>query len=165
MSGALRWRTLAHFAADPLPPGWRDRLWQRLGERPRRLGIWAELALYGARFCLDDADEAVLSPAASLWVCSLSGPRSATRAVSEQTHAGLTMPFTFLQSQPSQLLAALGLYLQWTGDARFMVSRHHLAVRRLAELEAGAAGFLIGLVEEDLRTEWWRIAAEQNPAT
>ena len=42
------WHTLAHHGAPP-PPDWRERLAVRLGKRPRRLGAWAELAVYGAR--------------------------------------------------------------------------------------------------------------------
>ena len=153
-SGA--WRIRAHVRLDPLPPDWRDRLAQRLGERPRRIGAWAELALYGALLCLDEAHEAALPAAALLRVASLSGPMAAARAATQQAKSGLPMPFTFMQSQASQMLAALSRHLAWQGDARFIVSRDRNQVQELALHESGAAGLLIGWVEEDRCTEWWR---------
>jgi hypothetical protein len=152
-------RTLAHVSLDPLPADWRERLAKRLGQRPRRIGAWAELALYGARLCLDAAQESTLPAGVCLRIASLSGPASATRAIAEQVSTtGQPLPFTFMQSQPSQLLAALGQHLGWQGDARFTLSRDRQAVLQLAELECSDAGLLIGWVEEDLRSEWWRLA-------
>lgn len=156
----MMWRTVAHFVAAPPPADWRDWLATRLRQRPRRLGAWAELALYGARQCLDAAGEATLPPQALLCVASLSGSVSATRATVEQCRDGLPMPFSFLQSQPSQMLAALCQHLAWQGDARFVVSRDPQAVLRLAQIESGSAGLLLGWVEEGAaaaRTEWWRL--------
>ncbi len=151
------WRTLAHVVVDPLPADWREQLARRLGQRPRRIGAWAELALYGARLCLDAAGESTLPARAQLRVASLSGPLAATRVIAEQARSSLPMPFAFMQSQPSQMLAALSQQLAWQGDARFMLCRDKDAVLRLARLECGPAGVLIGWVEEDRRTEWWRV--------
>jgi hypothetical protein len=152
------WRTLAHHAALP-PPDWHARLCERLGERPRRLGTWAELALYGARQCLDAAHEDTLAPGALLWVASLRGPVAATRAGIEQLRSGSPMPFTFLQTQPGQMLAGLCRHLRWQGDARFALSRDAQALLHLAQREAGPAGLLLGWVDEGeaLRSEWWRL--------
>ena len=152
-----RWRTLAHVVVDPLPTDWRDRLATRLGQRPRRIGPWAELALYGARLCLDAIHEPVLAAGTLLRIASLSGPLGASRSIVEQARTGTPRPFTFMQSQPSQMLATLSQHLTWQGDARFIVCRDRQAVLQLAQLECGPAGLLIGWVEEDLRTEWWRI--------
>lgn len=149
---------VAQVELDPLPADWREQLVQRLGTRPRRIGGWAELALLGARLCLDAAGEATLAPGATLRVGSLSGPMSATRSVAGQAREGLPLPFSFMQSQPSQMLAALGQHLGWQGDARFIQTRDVSATLRLAQLECGPAGLLIGWVEEDLRTAWWRYA-------
>ena len=149
------WLTRAHVALDPLPDDWRDALAQRLGERPRRLGTWTELALYGARLCLDAADEPRLPPGALLRVASLSGPLSASRAILAQAATGSPRPFTFLQSQPSLMLATLSQHLQWQGDARFTVCRDPAALLELAQWESGPAGLLFGWVEEDERTQWW----------
>jgi hypothetical protein len=159
------WTTRAHLLVDPLPAGWRDALAARLGQPLRRMGPWAELALYGARLCLDAAHEPALPPGALLRVASLSGPLSATRTIAEQARSGLPMPFAFMQSQPSQMLAALSRHLAWQGDARFTVCRDPDALRLLAQLECGPAGALIGWVEENRRTEWWRLvpaAGERN---
>jgi len=151
------WQTLAHVTIDTLPADWREQLAQRLGQRPRRIGAWAELALYGARQCLDAADEDVLPEGVQLRVASLHGPLTATAAITAQSRSGLPMPFSFMQSQPSQMLAALALQLGWRGDARFTVSRDAQALLQLARLECGPQGVLIGWVEEDRRTEWMRL--------
>lgn len=157
-----RWHIQAHVAIDPLPADWRERLAQRLGERPRRIGAWVELALYGALLCLDAAHEEVLPAGALLRVASLSGPIAAARAATEQAMSGLPMPFTFMQSQPSQMLAALSRHLAWQGDARYIVSRDREALQQLALQESGAAGLLIGWVEEDRNTAWWRFVPESE---
>ncbi|MBX3618902.1 MAG: hypothetical protein KF891_02750 [Rhizobacter sp.] len=149
-------KLVAHAVTDPLPADWREQLVQRLGTRPRRIGAWAELALHGARQCLDAAGEDTLPAGAVLRVASLSGPMSATRTIAEQVRHGLPMPFTFMQSQPSQMLAALAQHLGWQGDARFTLCRDAQATLALAQLESGPAGLLLGWVEEDRRTEWWR---------
>jgi hypothetical protein len=151
------WRTFAHAVVDPLPDGWRDDLARRLGSRPRRIGPWAELALYGARLCLEQAGEATLPAGAALRVASLSGPMDATRTIAEQARSTLPLPFSFMQSQPSQMLAALAQSLGWQGDARFVMSRDVTTTIELAQLEAGPQGLLIGWVEEGRRTEWWRM--------
>jgi hypothetical protein len=153
------WRTLAHHHAA-VPDDWRERLLARLEERPRRIGRWAELALYGARCCLDEAGETTLPPGAMLCVASLRGPVEATRmAMAERAERGSPMPFTFLQSQPSQMLAALCQHLHWGGDARFVLSRDTQALLRLVQLECGPAGLLLGRVDEgdEPRSEWWRM--------
>lgn len=146
----------SHVVLDPLPTDWRDQLARRLGTRPRRIGGWAELALFGARLCLDAAQEEQLPPGALLRLVGVHGPMGATRVVAEQATQGLPLPFTFMQSQPSQTLAALSQHLGWQGDARYVLSRDAHATLQLTQLEAGPSGFLIGTVAEDLRTEWWR---------
>ncbi len=152
------WRMLSHVVVDPLPADWREQLATRLGQRPRRIGPCAELALYGARLCLDAAQEAVLPTGVQLRVASLNGPLSATRAVAEQASTGVPLPFSFMQSQPSQMLAALSQHLGWQGDARFTLSRDPQAVLQLAQAECGTGGLLIGWVEDGRRSEWWRLA-------
>jgi hypothetical protein len=159
------WRTLAHLGTPP-PPDWHARLCQRLGERPRRLGTWAELSIYGARQCLDDAGEATLADGALLCVASLRGPVAATRAAIEQVAGGGTpMPFSFLQSQPGQMLAGLCQHLRWHGDARFVLSRDATALLNLVQREAGAPGLLLGWVDEGAspRSEWWRMVPMDAP--
>lgn len=155
------WRTTTHPRA--LPADWHARLCERLGQRPRRLGGWAELALYGARACLDAAGEDSLPHGALLVVASLRGAVDATRAAIAQTAAsGLPKPFTFLQSQPSQMLAALCQHLRWDGDARFMLTRDRATLERLALLESGPGGVLLGWVDEGPQagSEWWRLVPD-----
>ena len=154
------WRTLAQVVVDPLPADWRERLAVRLGQRPRRIGPWAELALYGARLCLDKAHEPVLPANCQLRLASTSGPLSATRAVISQARGYLPQPFAFMQSQPSHALAVLSQHLAWQGDARFMLCHDAVALLRLAQQECdeqGSTGLLVGQVEEGLRSAWWRL--------
>ncbi|MEJ8853946.1 hypothetical protein WKW79_05170 [Variovorax robiniae] len=153
------WRLAAHVVADPPPTGWRDALAARLGARPRRIGVWAELALYGAWQCLDAAGESALPPGARLRVASLSGPQTATRDSMTQLRTGLPMPFDFMQSQSGLMLAALAKGLGWQGDASFMVCRDVSLLMRVASSGAGPDGLLLGWIEQDgdaLRGEWWR---------
>lgn len=153
------WRLAAHVAEAPPPPDWRDALARRLGQRPRRIGPWAELAMYGALQCLDAACVAQLPTGARLRVASLSGPQGATRAsVAQFCNGELPLPFTFMQTQPGTMLAAIGQALGWQGDAAFLACRDAQALRRLALQGAGPQGVLIGWVEQDgdaLRSEWW----------
>ncbi|RYY52962.1 MAG: hypothetical protein EOO24_64695, partial [Comamonadaceae bacterium] len=79
----------AHIVLAPPPADWRDALAARLGQRPRRIGVWAELALHGARQCLDAAGEPALQPDARVRVMSFSGARSATHASMDAFRAGL----------------------------------------------------------------------------
>jgi hypothetical protein len=154
------WRFAAQFDAHPLPDDWRDALARRLGQRPRRIGVWAELALHGALQCLDAAGEDRLPPAARLRLVSLSGAQSATRAAIGQLRGDmLPLPFDFMQSQPALALAALGQALGWRGDASFLTARDLGAVARAGLHGAAADGLLLGNVEQDgavLRTAWWR---------
>ncbi|MFO1340313.1 MAG: hypothetical protein U1F53_19150 [Burkholderiaceae bacterium] len=159
------WRTVASFDAAPPAAGWRDQLAQRLGQRPRRLGGWAELALHGALECLAAAGERQLPEGALLRLASATGPREATRTIAAQAGDGLPMPFAFMQSQPSHALAALSQHLGWCGDARFVHGPDLPSLLRLAQWEAArggpavaAAGLLFGWVDEEPAcTRWWRL--------
>jgi hypothetical protein len=135
-----------------------------LGQRPRRLGRCAELALYGARLCLDAAGESVLPIGAIVRVCSLSSTQRIAQTLAKQCLAGPPMPFAFIQSQPTQMLAAFAQFLDWRGDASFTAGRDPPALLHMALHEAGAfnaSALLAGSVEEEgdiLGTEWrlWR---------
>lgn len=150
------WRTAAHIVLAPPPDDWRERLVQRIGTRPRRIGPWAELALHGARLCLDAAGEETLPRGASLRVASLGAAMDATRVIARQSQTGLPLPFDFMQSQPSQMLAALSQHLGWQGDARFLSCRDEVMTLALAQAESGPGGLLFGWVEAGRRSEWWR---------
>ena len=156
------WRVVAHVGADAPLPGWRDDLARRLGQRPRRIGPWAELALHGALQCLDVAGEPALPAAARLRVASLGGAATAMRAAAQQLRHGAPLPFTFMQSQPSLMLAALGAQLAWQGDAVFLSGRDPAALLQLALRGAAPAGVLFGWVEEGAddatrSSAWWRL--------
>lgn len=131
------------------PADWRAELAARLGERPRRIGAWAELALWGARRCLDAAGETQLPAGALLTVSSLHGPDRALRTALEQARLDTPLPIAFLASQASQVLPALAHALGWSGNGRCLTSRDPVATLHLACLEAGSSGLLAGWVDED----------------
>jgi 3-oxoacyl-[acyl-carrier-protein] synthase-1 len=132
-----------------LPPDWREELAGMLGHKPRRIGIWAEVGLYGALQCMRNAGETHLPQGAILRIGSLVGPMGAIlqtlRGIDED---GMAMPFTFLQSQPGQLPAILAQALQWQGDARVINHRDVMALLAQACREGGEQGVLIGWLEE-----------------
>ncbi len=132
-----------------VPADWREALHSMLGERPRRLGEWAELGLWGALRCLRDAGLESLPAGAIIRVCSAGGPRTATlKALQEIRAQNLPMPFSFLQSQPGQLLASLSAALRWQGDARMLSTREERLATQLACLDSAAPGVLLGWLEE-----------------
>ncbi|QEL65283.1 hypothetical protein OTERR_18070 [Oryzomicrobium terrae] len=174
-----------------LPEDWHARLVARLGQRPRRLGTWTELALYGALDCMADvaarggvgsADStanppigtpsspsallcaqlyAPLPPAARLRVSSVRGSAAAIGAGLDQFAEGWVLPFTFMQTLPSQLLAALARALGWQGDGSFVASADPLQSLALACAGAPAAGVLWGRVDElpEPNSLWLRLEA------
>ncbi|MDO8291672.1 MAG: hypothetical protein Q7T29_02200 [Gallionella sp.] len=158
-------RTSAGFSPGNWPAeDWRDQLVVRLGYRPRRIGILAELALYGALDCLDIAQESELPRDVLLRVCSMSGPVSAISQVLEQNREGLPLPFSFLQSQTSQILPALAAALNWQGDACVVMARNSMNLALLACQQAGRCGMLLGWVEEKpCQSYWIRLAPCTSP--
>lgn len=159
-------RTPAAYTADNWPPeNWRDKLVTRLGYRPRRIGILAELALFGALDCLDTAKERELPRDVLLRVCSSCGPVSAISQVLEQNKEGLPLPFGFLQSQISQILPALAGGLNWQGDAGVVMARNPMSLALLASQQAGQCGMLLGWVEEGnpCRSYWLRLVPCVSP--
>lgn len=145
--------------ASPPPADWREQLAHMLGAKPRRIGTWAELSLYGALRCMAEAGETVLPPDAQIWLGSLRGTYAATDIVLDQMRADLPMPLAFLQTQPNQLLALLGARLQWQGHACFVAGGNAQALLNLAAAQAGSGGILLGWVDEmdGSTTNWLRL--------
>lgn len=161
------YRISARFVARPPSIDWREQLAIRLGSRPRRLGRWAELGLYGALECLAIDGECTLAERAAMVLSSQHGPALAMRSALAQAREDLPLPLTFLQTQPSQLLATLSAQLRWCGDARFITHRNPLAVLALALViaDSQADGLLLGWVNE-LETEsslWLRLHPVDDP--
>lgn len=140
--------TVAGRCAATPPADWREQLAAMLGARPRRIGVWAELALYGAMRCMADAGETCLPPDAILVLGSRHGTRAATADALGQMAEDLPMPLLFLQTQPSQVLALLADRLHWQGHGIFLAGGDMAAAQRLAERQAGAGGALVGWVED-----------------
>jgi hypothetical protein len=149
-----------------LPPDWREQLTQMLGAKPRRIGTWAELGLYGALRCMADAGEKTLAQDAQIWLGSRRGTYAATDTVLKQLLEDLPMPLAFLQTQPSQLLALLAAQLGWKGHACFVAGAEPQALMRLATAQAGKDGVLLGWLDEmdGGKTGWLRLrpCAETN---
>lgn len=167
MTWKITGRTSGGFCYGSEPPdNWREQLAVRLGYRPRRIGVLAELALFGALDCMDAAGETTLPGDAILQVCSLRGAFSAISQVLEQNRAGLPMPFSFLQSQTGQLLPALAAALNWQGDAGIVVARNPVDLAILACHQAGSGGMLLGWVEEPkpARSRWLRLVPCAPPS-
>lgn len=157
---SFTWKITGRTSAEPPPEGWRDQLTIRLGYRPRRIGILAELALYGALDCLDNAQENELPKDVLVRVSSSRGPVSAISQVLEQNREDLPLPFSFLQSQTSQILPALAGALNWQGDASVVMGRNPMNLAMLACQQAGRCGMLLGWVEEGSPSlsHWIRLA-------
>jgi 3-oxoacyl-[acyl-carrier-protein] synthase-1 len=131
-----------------LPDDWREELVALFGQRPRRIGMWAEVGLYGALRCIRDAGETTLPTGAILRISSLGGPMAAIlQTLQGIAQDGMAMPFAFLQSQPGQLPAIVAQALQWQGDARIHNHRDPLLLGAACR-EAGPQGMLIGWLEE-----------------
>lgn len=145
--------------AAPPPADWRDQLAQMLGSKPRRIGTWAELGLYGALRCMTDAGEKALPPDAILLLTSRRGTYVATGTALAQMQGDALMPLTFLQTQPSQLLALLAAQLDWTGHACFLAAAQPQDLLLLAAMQAGAGGALLGSIDEmdGGFTQWLRL--------
>ncbi len=165
------WRVTGR-SAPRLPQAWRAELAGRLGERPRRLGPWGELALFGARTCLDAAGEAQLPASALLRLGSLIGPTATVvRALGDLRTGTLPLPYTFLQAQPAVALAAIAAHLGWSGDAVLLNHRDPLAQLRAALVAAQAASppadLLIGWVEEapEPCSHWLRLVPQRLAAS
>jgi len=138
-------------SAAALPADWRQQLAVRLGQRPRRIGVWAELALSGALSCLDAAGETALPESTLLSVCSLTGPEPALLAALASARHELPLPIGFLQGQPGQVLPVLAQHLGWQGNGRCLATRDPVAALRLACIEAaaeGEGGILLGWVDQ-----------------
>lgn len=151
--------------AAPPPADWREQLAAMLGAKPRRIGTWAELALYGALCCMAAAGEKVLPAGAQIWLGSRRGTYAATEIVLQQLREDLPMPLAFLQTQPSQVLAMLAARLGWTGHASFVAGGEPEALLRLAAAQ-GKDGLLLGWVDEmeGGSTNWLRLTPEKATA-
>lgn len=144
------YRISGRYVTQPIDADWREQLANRLGNRPRRLGRWAELGLYGALMCMTSGAEVAQMEHAALVLSSQHGPALALRSALAQAREDLPLPVAFLQAQPSQLLAALSLHLGWCGDARFITNPDPFAVLALAlaVADSHADGLLVGWVNE-----------------
>lgn len=141
------------------PADWREQLIQLLGWKPRRIGTWAELGLYGALLCMADAGETTLPQDALLMLTSRRGTYTATSAALAQMSRDLPMPLTFLQTQPGQLLALVAAQMDWNGNGCFFAGARLQDLLRLANAQAGDAGVLLGCVDEmnGGSTNWLRL--------
>lgn len=149
---SAHWRIAAR-SADALPADWRERLAARPGVNLRRIGAYAERVLAGALECLDGM---ALPAHGLIRLASGTGAVGAMDALARQSRAGEPlMPFTFLQSLPTQALSLLARQLAWRGDAIFHLHGDMRAVMELALCEAGMRPLLFGWVDEPAVSRWW----------
>lgn len=100
----------------PVTDNWRTQLVNRLGYKPRRLSQWCELGLWGALESLAQVDQALVNDTLTVRVYTRHSTLNASLQALEQLRSFPPMPFTFLQTQPGQLLGHLGKALNWRGD-------------------------------------------------
>jgi hypothetical protein len=145
--------------ATPPPADWREQLARMLGAKPRRIGTWAELGLFGALNCMATAGEETLPTDAQIWLGSRRGTYAATATVLSQLGDDLPMPLAFLQTQPSQLLAMLAAQVDWKGHACFVAGGDPCSLLRLAAVQANKDGVLLGWLDEMSggTTSWLRL--------
>ena len=148
--------------AAPPPADWREQLARMMGAKPRRIGTWAELGLYGALRCMADTGETTLPQDALLMLASRCGTYAATVIVVAQMRDSLPMPLAFLQTQPSQVLALLAAQMNWKGHACFVAGAQPQALLHLAAAQAGEGGLLLGWVDEidGGSTHWLRLRGD-----
>jgi len=159
------WQIIGRSALTPPPENWREALATRLGYKPRRIGLWAELVLYGALCCLEDegAHTSTATPRLPAdTLVSLASPQGPKRALHDslaEAQDGQPLPLGFLQGQGNQALAHLCKALGWRGDARCLTTRDPLDALRLACQSRPEGGLLLGWVSEDapLSSQWLRL--------
>lgn len=132
----------------PITESWRADLIAMLGGKPRRLSTWCELGLLGALSCVKTAQPSFLPSAVPIRVYTESGTISATRRALEQNKEHTPMPFTFMQTQPSQLFNALGGALAWNGDGATLSSQNLQQYETFA-LQEVQQSVLLAWVEEE----------------
>lgn len=147
----------------PVKSEWREQLIQHLGYKPRRLSDWCELGLFGAVSCLPRE----LPSDVNIYVYTTLGAITATQTALSQIRDHLPMPFTFMQTQPSQLLNALGSALNWHGDGSIISSqkRHESEIYFLQTLNHSS---LIGWVDESpepISNYLWLCLTDMPPNT
>lgn len=132
----------------PITENWRAELIAILGGKPRRLSTWCELGLLGALSCINTAQPSSLPSTVPIRVYTESGTISATRRALEQNKEHTPMPFTFMQTQPSQLFNALGGALAWNGDGATLSSQNLQQYETFA-LQGVQQSVLLAWVEEE----------------
>lgn len=135
----------------PLPSDWPTQLVSLLGSKPRRLSRWCELGLFGALSCIREASAKQgsdqLSDQLKIRVYTEYSTILASRQAIGQSQEHLPMPFTFMQTQPGQLLNALGAAIGWHGDGLTMAGRNRQETEiELLQTLHGSA--LLGWVDE-----------------
>lgn len=139
----------------PITESWRAELITLLGDKPRRLSTWCELGLLGALSCVKTAQPSALPNDVPIRIYTESGTITATRRALEQNREHTPMPFTFMQTQPSQLFNALGGALAWNGDGATLSSQNLQQYETFALHEAQQSVLLAWVEEEPQPISSW----------
>ncbi|TCS36336.1 hypothetical protein EDC30_107153 [Paucimonas lemoignei] len=135
-------------SSAPIEEDWSVQLVTLLGSRPRRLSRWCELGLFGGLSCISKTGQLHLPNDVPIRVYSEYATIHSTHKAIEQASQHLPMPFTFMQTQPSQLFNALGTALGWQGDGYTVagITRKQSETALLRNLKRSA---LLGWVDEE----------------
>jgi hypothetical protein len=149
---------------NPIEENWSTQLVSLLGSKPRRLSRWCELGLFGGLSCISKTGQLHLPNDVPVRVYSEYATIHATHMALEQASEHLPMPFTFMQTQPSQLLNALGTALGWHGDGSTLagIARQQTEIALLQSIRQSA---LLAWVDEEpeLISRWiWLEEIESN---
>jgi hypothetical protein len=146
---------------NPIEENWSAQLIALLGSKPRRLSRWCELGLFGGLSCISKTGQLHLPNDVPIRVYSEYATIHTTHLAMKQASEHLPMPFTFMQTQPSQLFNALGTALGWQGDGCTMagITRQQSETALLQSIRQSA---LLGWVDEEpeLISRW--IWLEEN---
>lgn len=159
------WQIESRSHAQLYTEDWHARLVALLGYRPRRVSLFAESLMFGALDCLSRAND---TPRI-IRLNSLNGAQQATLKSVFMCQTELPMPFTFLQSQVSQALAALVSALKWQGDASIVMTEHFTDFVHMTLLDSQHHSILLGHADElmdecdNSRNHWLYLKPCQAP--
>lgn len=146
---------IAACSNAPITDDWRTELISMMGGKPRRLSTWCELGLFGALSCIRTTTQASLPSVVPIRVYTESGTITTTWRAIEQNQEHMPMPFTFMQTQPSQLFNALGEVLSWNGDGATFSAKNLQEYENFALREIQQSSVLAWVEEEPHQKSLW----------
>ena len=151
------WRILGQTHTDchsDAHTEWKTELSQRIGYKPRRISQLAQMALLGVLQCLEKANQPALPHDCAIRIITSYGTAKTTQtALTDLKNQEPVLPFAFLQTQVSQILAAISQTLHWQGEGLvFTAANEPLLVQQLIAT-ANSSLLLIGWLDENMDAE------------